>query len=122
MARIDDRFRREGAALRRDRLVPLADLAIGGSPLRLTKVHVSNCTESEMAFVKRLLCVAFLLVPAFSDAQTLGPDVTPKAFLQMIDRPRVELTPSQKKQREVNGIDAGISRMQRTRYSGCQVC
>jgi hypothetical protein len=38
--------------------------------------------------MKRLLVAAFLLLPAFSDAQTLGPDVTPKAFLQMIDRPR----------------------------------
>ena len=54
--------------------------------------------------VKRLLCVAFLLVPAFSDAQNLGPDVTPKAFLQMIDRPRAGLTPGQNNQREVNGI------------------
>src|SRR5438552_4321472 len=55
--------------------------------------------------VKRLLFAAFLLVPAFSDAQTLGPDVTPKAFLQMIDRPRAELTPGQNNQREVNGIE-----------------
>src|SRR4029450_11497197 len=53
------------------------------------------------AKVKRLLFVAFLLVPAFSDAQTLGPDATPKAFLQIIDRPRAGLMPSQNKQREV---------------------
>jgi hypothetical protein len=57
------------------------------------------------AKVKRLLFVAFLLVPAFSDAQTLGPDATPKAFLQIIDRPRAGLMPSQNKQREVNGIE-----------------
>ena len=55
--------------------------------------------------VKRLLFVAFLLVPAFSDAQTPAPDATPKAFLQIIDRPRAGLTPSQNKQREVNGIE-----------------
>src|SRR4029077_1058848 len=55
--------------------------------------------------VKRLLFAAFLLVPAFSDAQTLGPDATPKAFLQMIDRPRAGLTPSQKNQRKVDGIE-----------------
>ena len=54
--------------------------------------------------VKRLLFAAFLLVP-FSDAQTLGPDATPKAFLQMIDRPRTGLTPGQNNQREVNGIE-----------------
>jgi len=59
-----------------------------------------------MAFnVKRLLFAAFLLAPAFSDAQTPAPDATPKAFLQMIDRPRTELTPSQNKQREINGIE-----------------
>jgi len=55
--------------------------------------------------VKRLLFAVFLLVPAFSDAQTLGPDATSKAFLQMIDRPRAALTPSQQKQREVNGVE-----------------
>ena len=55
--------------------------------------------------MKRLLFAAFLLLPAFSDAQTLGPDVTPKAFLQMIDRPRAGLMPDQNKQREVNGIE-----------------
>src|SRR5258705_11349817 len=60
--------------------------------------------------VKRLLFAAFLLVPAFSDAQTLdtqilGPDATPKAFLQMIDRPRAELAPVQNKQREENGVE-----------------
>src|SRR5438874_4453476 len=55
--------------------------------------------------VRRWLFVAFLLVPAFSDAQTPAPDATPKAFLQIIDRPRAGLTPSQNKQREVNGIE-----------------
>src|SRR5207244_11642648 len=55
--------------------------------------------------VRGLLLAAFLLVPALSDAQTLGPDVTPKAFLQMIDRPRAEMTPDQNNQREVNGIE-----------------
>src|SRR5262245_8616407 len=55
--------------------------------------------------VKRLLFAAFLFVPAFSDAQTLAPDATPKAFLQMIDRPPAALTPGQNKQREVNGIE-----------------
>src|SRR5262245_9957739 len=55
--------------------------------------------------VKRLLFAAFLLVPAFGDAQTLGPDVTPRAFLQLIDRPRAGLMPGQNKQREVNGIE-----------------
>ena len=60
--------------------------------------------------VKRLLFAAFLLVPALCDAQTLdtkdfGPDATPKAFLQMIDRPRAELAPVQNKQREVNGVE-----------------
>jgi hypothetical protein len=44
--------------------------------------------------MKRLLFAAFLLLPAFSDAQTLGPDVAPKVFLQMIDRPRAGLMPS----------------------------
>jgi dienelactone hydrolase len=57
------------------------------------------------SIVKRLLFAAFLLVPAFSDAQTLWPDVTPKAFLQMIDRPRAALAPAQNNQREVNGIE-----------------
>ena len=62
------------------------------------------------AQVKRLLFAAFLLVPVFSDAQTLdaqtlAPDATPKAFLQMIDRPLGALTPGQIKQREVNGIE-----------------
>src|SRR5262245_41260214 len=62
--------------------------------------------EGEMAsIVKRLLLLAFLLVPTFGDAQTLGPDATPKAFLQMIDRPRAPLTPSQNNQRAVNGIE-----------------
>src|SRR5262245_22141583 len=60
--------------------------------------------------VKRLLFAAFLLVPALGDAQTLdtqilGPDATPKAFLQMMDRPPAVLTPVQSKQREVNGIE-----------------
>src|SRR3954453_16957973 len=60
--------------------------------------------------LKRLLFAAFLLLPAFSDAQTLdtqilGPDATPKAFLQMIDRPRAELKPAQNKRREVNGVE-----------------
>ena len=60
--------------------------------------------------VKRLLFAAFLLVPALCDAQTLdtkdfGPDATPKAFFQMIDRPRAELAPVQNKQREVNGVE-----------------
>ena len=54
--------------------------------------------------VRRWLFAAFLLVPAFVDAQTLAPDATPKAFLQVIDRPRAGLTPSQNIQREVNGI------------------
>jgi hypothetical protein len=31
--------------------------------------------------------------------------VTAKAFLEMIDRPRAALTPSQQKQRDVNGIE-----------------
>src|SRR5262245_32148538 len=55
--------------------------------------------------VKRLLFAAFLFVPAFSDAQTLAPDATPKAFLQMIDRPRAGLTPGQDKQHEVDAIE-----------------
>src|SRR3954447_6542531 len=62
------------------------------------------------AQVKRMLFAAFLLVPAFSDAQTLdtqivAPDATRKAFLQMIDRPLAALTPDQNKQREVNGVE-----------------
>ena len=55
--------------------------------------------------VKRLLVVAFLLVPAFGDAQTLSLDATPKAFLQMIDRPRAELMPEENIQRPVRGIE-----------------
>ena len=65
--------------------------------------------------VIRFLVAAFLLVPAFSDAQpldtqtldklVLAPDATPKAFLQMIDRPRASLTPVQNKLREVDGIE-----------------
>ena len=55
--------------------------------------------------VRRWLFAAFLLVPALSDAQTLGPDATPQAFLRIIDRPRVGLTPGQNNQREVNGIE-----------------
>jgi predicted alpha/beta-fold hydrolase len=49
-----------------------------------------SMTESRKAsLVKRLLLA----------------DQTPKAFLQMLDRPRAELMPAENKQREVNGIE-----------------
>src|SRR5262249_27110079 len=70
----------------------------------ISKLHICGRTEKKMASkVKRLLLAAFLLVPTLSAAQI--PGETPKAFLQIIDRPRAELTPAQNKQREVNGVE-----------------
>jgi dienelactone hydrolase len=57
-----------------------------------------------LRIMKFWLLIAFSLMPAFSVAQSVTPAATRKAFLKLVERPRVPLATEQKKIGEADGV------------------